>query len=91
MTQNSSLARLALPLWTCQDRIWTIQGLECEITLEPRPHYCDRGNWIAKLFPVGTLAEDIDYADGWPRYYFDVDRAKAECWAWLEKRRQVAA
>ena len=66
-----------------------IVGRECLITLEPRPHYCDRGNWIAKLFPTGTLLRDIDEADGWPRYYFDADRAKAEIEAWLIRRGQV--
>ena len=65
-----------------------IKGRECTITLEPRPAYCDRGNFIAQLFPEGSLALDIDDADGWPRYYFDEERAKAEIIAWLEKRGQ---
>jgi len=72
-----------------QGQCIAIVGRECLITLEPRPHYCDRGNWIAKLFPTGTLARDIDEADGWPRYYFDEDRAKAEIEAWLIRRGQV--
>jgi hypothetical protein len=61
---------------------------ECYITLEPRPHYCDRGNWIAKVFPSGKLARDLDDADGWPRYFFDEARAKLEIEAWLKKRGQ---
>jgi hypothetical protein len=28
----------------------------------------------------------IDGADGWPRYYFDLDRAKLELEAWINKR-----
>jgi hypothetical protein len=71
------------------DRLEEIQGKECLITLEPRPPYCDRGNFIAKLFPTGTLAIDIDEADGWPRYYFDETRAKLEIEAWLTKRGQA--
>lgn len=63
-------------------------GKECEIILEARPHYCDRGNFIAKLFPTGQLAMEIDDADCWPRYYFDEVRAKAEIEAWLRKRGQ---
>jgi hypothetical protein len=63
-------------------------GRECEITLEARPSYCDRGNWIAKLHPEGKLAMSIDFADGWPRYYFDLDRAKLELEAWIRKRGQ---
>lgn len=70
-------------------RWWSVRGAQCEITIEPRPHYCDRGNWIAKLHPSGELARDIDGADGWPRYYFDIERAKAECEAWLVKRGQT--
>jgi hypothetical protein len=66
-----------------------IAGKECLITLEPRPAYCDRGNWIAKLFPNGLLAREIDEADGWPRYYFDQERAKLEIEAWLIKRKQI--
>lgn len=66
-----------------------IRGRECSISLEPRPVYCDRGNWIAKLDARGELALSIDWADGWPRYYFDLDRAKQEIQAWLEKRGQL--
>lgn len=70
-------------------RWYMVKGLDCEISLQPRPSYCDRGNWIAKLFPTGMLAREIDAADGWPRYYFDFDRALAEIEAWLRKRGQM--
>ena len=75
--------------WTEDQRFNGIRGKECLITLEPRPAYCDRGNWIAKIFPEGELARDMDEADGWPRYYFDYERAKAEIEAWLLKRGQA--
>lgn len=65
-----------------------IKGKECTITCEERPSYCDRGNYIYKLFPTGELALSIDHQDGWPRYYFDQDRANLECEAWLKKRGQ---
>lgn len=68
-----------------------IEGTECKITLEQRPAYCDRGNCIAKLFPTGRLKLSIDSQDGWPRYYFDQDRAKLECEEWLKKRGQWIA
>jgi hypothetical protein len=71
------------------ERIDSIRGKECFITLEPRPYYCDRGNWIAKLFPTGELGMEIDGSDGWPRYYFDEARAKLEIEAWLIKRKQA--
>jgi len=75
--------------WVTHDGYEHITGKECFITLEPRPGYCDRGNYIAKLFPEGKLARDIDDQDGWPRYYFDLERAKAEVEAWLVKRGQA--
>ena len=69
---------------------WQWAGAECLITIEARPHYCDRGRWIAKLHDLrGRLAMDIDHSDGWPRYFFDLDRAKAECEAWLTRRGQM--
>jgi hypothetical protein len=66
-----------------------VQGQDCTITLEPRPDYCDRGNYLARLFPRGPLRREIDGTDGWPRYYFNLDRAKAEVEAWLAKRGQA--
>jgi hypothetical protein len=75
--------------WTREGSYQQIRGKECLITLEPRPGYCDRGRFIAKLFPEGKLAREIDWADGWPRYYFDLARAKAEIEAWLVARKQL--
>lgn len=74
--------------WVKVERYLCLNVEQCEITIEPRPHYCDRGNFIAKLFPaIGSkLALELDLQDGWPRYYFDLDRAKAEVEAWLVKR-----
>lgn len=69
---------------------WSVNGRECEITIERRPHYCDRGNFIAKVHPRGMFATSFDGQDGWPRYYFDWDRMIAEIEAWLVKRRQLA-
>lgn len=63
-----------------------IEGRDCVITLQRRPEYCDRGNWVATLHARGILAREIDSADAWPRYYFDLERAKAEVEAWLKKR-----
>lgn len=76
---------------------WEVQGRRCSITLEKRPHYCDRGNFIAKIHPnpKATIADQgwillgIDAQDGWPRYYFDEGRAKAEIEAWLVKRKEA--
>jgi hypothetical protein len=67
----------------------SLQGRHHEITIEPRPDYCDRGHWYAKVFPlVGGQPGDftIDDSDGWPRYYMDHDRAVAELREWLAWR-----
>lgn len=71
---------------------WSIRGKDCQITLEPWPGYCDRGNWIAKIFPAPSskLSLELDASDMWPRYYFNLDRAKAEVLDWLKKRKQEA-
>ena len=53
----------------------------CTIYLEPRPEYCDRGNFLAKVDGV-----ELDGCDGWPRYYFSEAAAKSEIEAWLKKR-----
>lgn len=74
--------------WKALDGYLSFKGRECVITIEPRPSYCDRGNFIAKIDARGDLARDLDGQDGWPRYYFDLDRAKAECEAWVQKRGQ---
>jgi hypothetical protein len=73
-----------------------IRGKDCVITVEPRSPDCDRGNFVAKIHlttPPPLVVQDvlhlgIDAADGWPRYYFDLERAKLEILAWLEKRGQ---
>lgn len=68
---------------------YEVEGRDCTITVESRPYYCDRGNWLAKLHPTGALALEVDEADGWPRYYFDKKRMFEEIGAWLLKRGQM--
>lgn len=75
--------------WTQKDGYQELHGRQCVITLEPRPGYCDRGRFLAKLFPLEEFIREIDSQDGWPRYYFDETRAKLEIEAWLKKRGQT--
>jgi hypothetical protein len=78
--------------WTQHIGYKEIKGRDCTITLEKRPAYCDRGNFISKLHAKPDAGDHsllfIDEQDGWPRYYFDEDRAKLEIEAWLVKRNQ---
>jgi hypothetical protein len=62
---------------------WDIRYKNVHITIEPRPHYCDRGRWIAKISAPDLW---LDEADGWPRYYFDLERAKLELEAFMKMR-----
>jgi len=66
-----------------------VLGRECTIWLQPRPGWCDRGRYHATIDATGDLGRELDWADGWPRYYFDLGRAKAEIEAWLRKRGQL--
>lgn len=76
-------------VWDEEDHVWVIRGLDCEIWMVARPAHCDRGNWLADIDVFGDrLRCYIDDADRWPRYYFDLDRAKLEIEAFLKKRQQ---
>jgi len=76
-------------VWTFdQAGLLCIEGRECVIFVQERPPHCDRGNYLANLDSVGKLEEQIDGADLWPRFYFDLERAKLEIEAWLKKRGQ---
>lgn len=54
------------------------------VTIEERPSYCDRGDWIAKITDPGPFF--IDGADFWPRYYFDLAVAFSEIDAFITRR-----
>ena len=56
-----------------------------EIVIHKRPNYCDRGDW---LIHMGGHHNDIDHADGFPRYFFGTAaQAKAQMETWLYRRR----
>lgn len=100
---NAAVHRLAVQLhdpalgWSAAGipgsgvEVHRIVGRDCSIELQPRPAYCNRGNWLATIDATGELARELDHADGWPRYYFDLNLAKVEVEAWLVKRGQLPA
>lgn len=68
-----------------------IVGKNCSVVLSARPHYCDRGRFLAQLFLSFARSQQfgdlhVDHQDGWPRYYFDQARAQAEVVAWLKQK-----
>jgi hypothetical protein len=60
-------------------RFWSLRHGNTQVTIEHRPAYCDRGHYVAKVFGL----EDVDWADGFPRYFMNLDRAKLEMMEWL--------
>ena len=82
-------------LWKIQDEIKnngyaSIRGKNCEITIEKRPAYCDRGDYICKIHPdLGSANKlTIDGADLFPRYFFGLGHTIYQMDMWLAKRKQ---
>lgn len=61
---------------------------EYHIWLAERPRHCDRGRWVAQVDASPAFA-CLDDQEGFPRYYFDLDRALAELEAWINARREI--
>lgn len=58
---------------------WFLCIESAQVTIEPRPSYCDRGHWFAKVYGI----DSIDFQDQFPRYFMDLKRAKDEMKDWL--------
>jgi hypothetical protein len=69
-----------------EERWLQINVEQALITIEPRPGYCDRGNFIVKVLPRGDLALSLDSQDGFPRYYFGVQACADEVVEWMRVR-----
>lgn len=63
---------------------WLMKDGLCLLFLGERPGYCDRGRYHAVIDNAGIWRSDGDI---WPRYYFDLDRAKAELEAYLKAKK----
>lgn len=58
-------------------------------TIEPRPAYCNRGEYFVKIFPDPDQFDlHIDEQDMFPRYYFYLLSAILETEAWIVKNKQ---
>ena len=69
-----------LPLWR-EGRF--PKGVGWTMWIERRPPYCDRGRW--KL----DVDAPIDAQEGFPRYFFDLERAKLEAQEWVNVRKEL--
>ena len=57
---------------------------EYQIIIARRPHYCDRGDWL--IYMNGR--NDIDWADGFPRYFFGTEEeVKAQVERFVARRK----
>jgi hypothetical protein len=69
-----------IELWENPDGI---QDGEYQIHIVPRPPYCDRGDWLILVDGFN----DLDYSDGFPRYFFGNDEeVKKQMETWINKR-----
>lgn len=64
----------------------TISCDNCEICIEPRPRYCDRGQFVVKVLSKDLEKLHIDAADMFPRYYFKLENACNEIDCWIAAR-----
>jgi hypothetical protein len=61
--------------------------VECEqakIWVEARPGYCNRGRFLVNAETIDPAVLSIDWADGFPRYYFGVEACVSELLAWMK-------
>jgi len=61
---------------------WVLHAEGALIVIAPRPGHCDRGRYVVTVSGLG----DIDHADGFPRYFMDLERAKQEMTDWIAWR-----
>lgn len=54
--------------------------------ISTRPHYCDRGRWLVHAESSNPALLTIDWADGFPRYYFHTECLVKEVQSWLATR-----
>lgn len=68
-------------VWTFNEdyNTWNISADGAHVSIAHRPHWCDRGRYVAVVTGVG----DIDRADEFPRYFMNLERAKDEMAEWL--------
>lgn len=74
-----------------QTKILALRSTHAVVWMAARPPYCDRGRVLVHVHPIRPIRFDLDLdaADCFPRYYFDLDRAKAEIGDWLAAKKET--
>lgn len=94
--QQPDFSKLKHPWkWVAENHSWElkvpveIQGRPGEwfIWFEQRPYYCDRGRYHCCV--EGICVEGPDNAEGFPRYYFSLQRGMEEMEEWIAIRTEV--
>ena len=57
-----------------------------QVRISPRPIYCDRGRWLLHAESTDCREATLDWADGFPRYYFNDHALVAELVSWRKAR-----
>lgn len=58
--------------------------------INPRPWYCDRGDWSMHVDAEGTARLCLDEQDGFPRYFFgSAEEVKEQFTRWVNKRKEI--
>ena len=66
-----------------QDRFPYVDLPDVRIFIERRPYYCDRGRYGFWAESKVNEKLTIDFADGFPRYFFSLQRAFDEMYDWI--------
>lgn len=74
--------------WTCEYGYWYVRGQHCYFWLEPRPSYCNRGDWCVHVESFGKGAPK-GWKDKWPQFFFGLEVAKAEVEQWMKEFNEV--
>lgn len=94
--QQPDFSRLKLPWkWIPENRSWEVKipvklwsgpGV-WHIWFQQRPYYCDRGRYHCCV--DGINAEGPDHQEGFPRYFFGLQRGMEEMEEWVAIRQEV--
>lgn len=94
--QTPDLSKLKLPWkWVAENHSWEVKipvevmyaKGEWHIWFQQRAYYCDRGRYHCCV--DGRGVEGPDHQEGFPRYYFSLQRGMEEMEEWVAIRSEV--
>ena len=94
--QQPDLSKLKLAWnWSAENSYWQAEIYvqtwagkgKWLIWFQQRPYYCDRGRYHCQVDGINT--EGPDHQEGFPRYYFSLQRGMEEMEDWVAIRTEV--